>query len=742
MLRTFSRSVYINRLCNPRNYCTTATYNYPKDWYKRAEKELKGKDPHETLSWESAGLKFKPIYTRKDVSEQVREREDDETSGKFPYTRGPYATMYTHRPWTIRQYAGFSTAEESNAFYKRNLAGGQTGLSVAFDLATHRGYDSDHPRVSGDVGMAGVAIDTVEDMKILFNDIPLDQVSVSMTMNGAVLPVLAMFIVAAEEQGVSQEKLRGTIQNDILKEFMVRNTFIYPPHPSMRIVGDIMSYTSSKMPLYNSISISGYHMQEAGADPVLELGFTIADGLEYIKCGMKNGVSVDQLAPRFSFFFGIGMNFYLEIAKLRAARRLWAKLVKEKFNPENSKSLLLRTHCQTSGWSLTEQDPYNNVIRTTVEAMAAVLGGTQSLHTNALDEAIGLPTDHSARIARNTQLILQNETGIPKIIDPWAGSYAMESITDELEQAAEKLIKEIDEAGGMAKAVDSGMPKRRIEEAAAKRQADIDSQAEIIVGVNKFKASEEEPIPVLSIDNSAVKNSQINRLKEVKSTRNEVEVKNALNALKEAAKKEQGAEGSNLLELAVNAAKFRCTVGEISDALTEVYGHYTPSAGLVKGAYSKEYKQKDEFQTVMDRVNSFQDKVGRNPRILIAKVGQDGHDRGQKVVATGFADLGFDVDIGALFQTPAEVAKQAIDADVHAVGISSQAAGHKALVPELVEELKKLGGEDIVIICGGVIPQQDYEFLYRHGVSCIFGPGSKITDAASTVLDAIEKVVN
>ena len=586
-------------------------------------------------------MKFKPIYTRKDVSEQVREREDDETSGKFPYTRGPYATMYTHRPWTIRQYAGFSTAEESNAFYKRNLAGGQTGLSVAFDLATHRGYDSDHPRVSGDVGMAGVAIDTVEDMKILFNDIPLDQVSVSMTMNGAVLPVLAMFIVAAEEQGVSQEKLRGTIQNDILKEFMVRNTFIYPPHPSMRIVGDIMSYTSSKMPLYNSISISGYHMQEAGADPVLELGFTIADGLEYIKCGMKNGVSVDQLAPRFSFFFGIGMNFYLEIAKLRAARRLWAKLVKEKFNPENSKSLLLRTHCQTSGWSLTEQDPYNNVIRTTVEAMAAVLGGTQSLHTNALDEAIGLPTDHSARIARNTQLILQNETGIPKIIDPWAGSYAMESITDELEQAAEKLIKEIDEAGGMAKAVDSGMPKRRIEEAAAKRQADIDSQAEIIVGVNKFKASEEEPIPVLSIDNSAVKNSQINRLKEVKSTRNEVEVKNALNALKEAAKKEQGAEGSNLLELAVNAAKFRCTVGEISDALTEVYGHYTPSAGLVKGAYSKEYKQKDEFQTVMDRVNSFQDKVGRNPRILIAKVGQDGHDRGQKVVATGFADLGF-----------------------------------------------------------------------------------------------------
>lgn len=721
--------------------CSTV-HGYPKDWYEKAKKELKGKDPHEELSWEAAGLKFKPLYMRKDVPEDVKQRESEETSAKFPYTRGPYATMYTHRPWTIRQYAGFSTAEESNAFYKKNLAAGQTGLSVAFDLATHRGYDSDHPRVTGDVGMAGVAIDSVEDMKILFNDIPLNKVSVSMTMNGAVLPVLAMFVVAAEEQGASQDQLRGTIQNDILKEFMVRNTFIYPPEPSMRIVGDIMSYTSANMPLYNSISISGYHMQEAGADPVIELGFTIADGLEYIKCGMKNGVDVDHLAPRFSFFFGIGMNFYLEIAKLRAARRLWSKLVKERFQPKNSKSLLLRTHCQTSGWSLTEQDPYNNVIRTTVEAMAAVLGGTQSLHTNALDEAIGLPTAHSARIARNTQLILQNETGIPNVIDPWAGSYAMEAITSQLEEGAEKLIKEVDELGGMAKAVDSGMPKSRIEEAAAKRQADIDSQAEIIVGVNKFKAPEETEIPILSIDNSAVRESQIKRLKEIKASRNESDVKKALDALREAAKKEQGAPNSNLLELSIQAARVRCTVGEISSALTDVYGQYSPTYRLISGAYSKEYSKRDEFSQTMTRVKEFQEKHGRNPRILIAKVGQDGHDRGQKVVATGFADLGFDVDIGALFQTPAEVAKQAIDADVHAIGISSQAAGHKALVPELVEELKKLDGDDITIICGGVIPHQDYEYLRSYGVSCIFGPGSKITDAAISVLDAIEKKIN
>merc|ERR1712137_637310 len=714
---------------------------YQEEWYKRAQKEIKGKEPHETLSWSSAGLSLKPIYMRKDVPESVKKTETTETSGSFPFTRGPYATMYSYQPWTVRQYAGFSTAEESNAFYKRNLKAGQTGLSVAFDLATHRGYDSDHARVAGDVGMAGVAIDSVEDMKILFQDIPLKDVSVSMTMNGAVLPVLAMFVVAAEEQGATQDQLRGTIQNDILKEFMVRNTFIYPPEPSMRIVGDIMSYTSTHMPLYNSISISGYHMQEAGADPVLELGFTIADGLEYIKCGMRNGVSVDKLAPRFSFFFGIGMNFYMEIAKLRAARRLWARLVKERFDPQSEKSLLLRTHCQTSGWSLTEQDPYNNVIRTTVEAMAAVLGGTQSLHTNALDEAIGLPTDHSARIARNTQLILQHETGIPKVIDPWAGSYAMESITSELEAAAEALIKEVDAEGGMAKAVDSGMPKLRIEEAAAKRQADIDSQAEIIVGVNKYPAPEETPIPILSIDNSAVRESQLARLKKIKETRDDKAVKDALANLEEAARKEQGAEDSNLLHFAVAAARVRCTVGEISDALKNVYGQYVPNSRLVSGAYSQTYSKKDEFSAVVDRVKAFQEKAGRNPRILIAKVGQDGHDRGQKVVATGFADLGFDVDIGALFQTPGEVAKQAIDADVHVIGVSSQAAGHKSLVPELVKELKKRGGDDILIVCGGVIPQQDYQFLYDNGVTCIFGPGSKITDAATSVLDAIEKTL-
>lgn len=714
---------------------------YQEDWYKRAQKEVKGKDPHETLSWSSAGLSLKPIYMRKDVPESVKEREDDETSGRFPYTRGPYATMYTYRPWTVRQYAGFSTAEESNAFYKKNLKAGQTGLSVAFDLATHRGYDSDHARVAGDVGMAGVAIDSVEDMKILFQDIPLKDVSVSMTMNGAVLPVLAMFVVAAEEQGATQDQLRGTIQNDILKEFMVRNTFIYPPEPSMRIVGDIMSYTSAHMPLYNSISISGYHMQEAGADPVLELGFTIADGLEYIKCGMRNGVSVDQLAPRFSFFFGIGMNFYMEIAKLRAARRLWARLVKERFEPKSEKSLLLRTHCQTSGWSLTEQDPYNNVIRTTVEAMAAVLGGTQSLHTNALDEAIGLPTEHSARIARNTQLILQHETNIPKVIDPWAGSYAMESLTTQLEEAAEKLIREVDEIGGMAKAVDTGMPKLRIEESAAKRQADIDSQAEVIVGVNKYTAAEETEIPILSIENEAVRNSQVNRLKEIRATRDNEKVQQALKKLEEAAKKEQGAEGSNLLALSIEAARVRCTVGEISDALTNVYGRYTPTSRLVSGAYSQQYAKQDEFSAVIDRVKQFAEKAGRNPRILIAKVGQDGHDRGQKVVATGFADLGFDVDIGALFQTPAEVAKQAIDSDVHVIGVSSQAAGHKSLVPELVRELKERGSSDITIVCGGVIPHQDYDFLYQHGVAAIFGPGTKITDAANSVLDSVEKTL-
>ena len=584
---------------------------------------------------------MKPIYTRADIPEEVKANESTEVPGVYPFTRGPYATMYTHKPWTIRQYAGFSTAEESNAFYKRNLAAGQMGLSVAFDLATHRGYDSDHPRVSGDVGMAGVAIDSVEDVKILFDQIPLDKVSVSMTMNGAVLPVLAMYIVAAEEQGVQQKDLRGTIQNDILKEFMVRNTFIYPPEPSMRIVGDIMTYTSNNMPLYNSISISGYHMQEAGADPALELAFTIADGLEYISCGMKGGVSVDELAPRFSFFFGIGMNFYLEIAKLRAARRIWAKLVKERFNPKSEKSLLLRTHCQTSGWSLTEQDPYNNVIRTTVEALAAVLGGTQSLHTNALDEAIGLPTEHSARIARNTQLILQLETNIPKIADPMAGSYAIESITSALEEAALKIIQEVDQLGGMAKSIETGMPKLRIEEAAAKRQADIDSQKEIIVGVNKFKPEKSEPIPVLSIDNSKVRTSQINRLQSIKSTRDEAKVKQCLDAIISAASKAQGVENSNLLKLAIDASRARCTVGEISSALESVYSRYIPTGRLVSGAYASAYSQENDIKKIIDEVEKFQKDFGRRPRILVAKVGQDGHDRGQKVIATGLADMGY-----------------------------------------------------------------------------------------------------
>mmetsp|Transcript_6768 Transcript_6768/g.28481 ORF Transcript_6768/g.28481 Transcript_6768/m.28481 type:complete len:752 (-) Transcript_6768:72-2327(-) len=711
----------------------------PPNWVEKAKKELKGADPAESLTWNSAGLPLKPLYTRADVPEAVRTLEEQpEVPGEFPYTRGPYATMYTHRPWTVRQYAGFSTAKESNAFYKRNLAAGQMGLSVAFDLATHRGYDSDHARVVGDVGMAGVAIDCVEDMEVLFDSIPLDKVSVSMTMNGAVLPVLAMYIVAAERQGVQQEQLRGTIQNDILKEFMVRNTFIYPPDPSMRIVGDIMAYTSRHMPKYNSISISGYHMQEAGADPVIELAFTIADGLEYIACGMKGGVSVDELAPRFSFFFGIGMNFYMEIAKLRAARRIWARLVKERFDPKNSKSLLLRTHCQTSGWSLTEQDPYNNVVRTTVEAMAAVLGGTQSLHTNALDEAIGLPTEHSARIARNTQLILQHETNIPKVIDPWAGSYAMEKITSDLEEAALKLIAEVDGHGGMAAAVATGMPKMKIEEAAARRQADIDSGAEIIVGVNKFRADKEDEIEVLSIDNAQVRADQIAQLEKVRAARDSSAAQAALANLAAGARKEQGAEGANLLGLAVAAARVGCTVGEISSALEQVYGRYVPHDRLISGAYSSSYSKMSDIDAVVEKVNKFNDEHGRRPRILVAKVGQDGHDRGQKVIATGFADMGFDVDIGSLFATPAEVARQAVEADVHAVGISSQAAGHNSLVPQLIKHLKEEGADNIVIVCGGVIPQKDYQGLYDQGVDLIFGPGTNIPMAAGQVIDSIQ----
>lgn len=690
---------------------------------------MKGKEP-ESLCWESSGITVKPLYTKED-----RTGKDDtvELPGTYPYTRGPYASMYTNQPWTIRQYAGFSTAEESNKFYKRNLAGGQKGLSVAFDLATHRGYDSDHPRVAGDVGMAGVAIDSVEDMKVLFDSIPLDQVSVSMTMNGAVLPCLAMYIAAAEEQGAKQNQLRGTIQNDILKEFMVRNTFIYPPKHSMHVIGDIMKYTAENMPLYNSISISGYHMQEAGADPTLELAFTIADGLEYMRCGLNAGVSVDKVAPRLSFFFGIGMNFYLEIAKLRAARRLWATLVKEKFQPTNPKSLLLRTHCQTSGWSLTEQDPYNNVVRTTVEAMAAVMGGTQSLHTNALDEAVALPTDHSARIARNTQLILQHETNIPKIIDPWAGSYAMESLTDQMYDEALKIINEIEEQGGMVKAVDTGMPKMRIEEAAAKRQAQIDSGAEVIVGVNKFQPENEEPINVLEIDNTAVRNSQINKLQQLKQNRNDDDVKMCLQALSHSAQTGEG----NLLSLSIEAARARCTVGEITQALETHWSRYVPHDRMVQGAYSAGYVDDSEIKQTLKVVDEFAEKAGRRPRILVAKMGQDGHDRGQKVIATGFADMGFDVDIGPLFQTPQEVARQAIDADVHIVGVSTQAAGHKTLIPQLVDELKKQGGEHMVIVAGGVIPHQDYQHLYDCGVDLIFGPGTKIPLAAREVVSKL-----
>eukprot|EP00026_Physarum_polycephalum_P001063 Phypoly_transcript_01064.p1 GENE.Phypoly_transcript_01064~~Phypoly_transcript_01064.p1 ORF type:complete len:749 (+),score=153.04 Phypoly_transcript_01064:1423-3669(+) len=699
-------------------------------WAESAKKEIGGKNATD-LIWNTNGVQVKPLYTKEDIAGIPL----DELPGKFPYTRGPYATMYTNKPWTIRQYAGFSTAEESNKFYRANLKQGQTGLSVAFDLATHRGYDSDHPRVTGDVGMAGVAIDSVEDMKILFNEIPMDKVSVSMTMNGAVLPVLAMYVVAAEEQGVKQAQLSGTIQNDILKEFMVRNTYIYPPDPSMRIISDIMGYTAKNMPKYNSISISGYHMQEAGADTVLELAFTLADGLEYVRCGMQSGVSVDQIAPRFSFFFGIGMNFYLEIAKLRAARRLWATLVKEKFTPKDSRSLMLRTHCQTSGWSLTEADPYNNIIRTTVEAMAATLGGTQSLHTNALDEAVALPTEFSARVARNTQLILQEEAGIPKIIDPWAGSYAMEALTAELESKARALIDEVEAMGGMAKAVGQGMPKRRIEESAAKRQANIDSGAEVIVGVNKYKPPSADPMDVRTIDNTAVRAAQVARIKQIKATRDASAVESALKALTESARSGKG----NLLELAIVAARARATVGEISDALEVVYNRYAPNHGLAKGAYGSTFSGADELAKVQQAVKDFVTREGRPPRILVAKMGQDGHDRGAKVIATGFADMGYDVDVGPLFSTAEEVARQAIDADVHVVGVSSLAAGHRTLIPELIKELEKQKAGHIIVVCGGVIPAQDYDGLLAAGVKLVFGPGTKVTEAALNVVREIEK---
>jgi methylmalonyl-CoA mutase len=728
------------RLLSPRKFTSSfstqpAPQPLPQEWVDLAKKELGGKDPVSLLTWHLAdGMEVKPLYTGADIAGMKL----DEVPGKYPFTRGPYATMYTNKPWTIRQYAGFSTAEESNRFYRENLAAGQTGLSVAFDLATHRGYDSDHPRVKGDVGMAGVAVDSAEDMKILFDSIPLDKVSVSMTMNGAVLPVLAMYIVAAEEQGVKQSQLSGTIQNDILKEFMVRNTYIYPPEPSMRIVSDIMSYTSKNMPKYNSISISGYHMQEAGADTSLELAFTLADGLEYVRCGLRGGVSVDQIAPRFSFFFGIGMNFYMEVAKLRAARKLWATLMKEKFDPKDMRSCMLRTHCQTSGWSLTEQDPYNNVIRTTVEAMAAVLGGTQSLHTNALDEAVALPTEFSARIARNTQLILAEETGIPRIIDPWAGSYAMESLTNMLEQRAKTIIDEVEAMGGMAKAVTEGMPKRRIEESASRRQARIDSAEETIVGVNKYrpkgKPGETEQMEIRTIDNTAVRNAQIARIQKIKASRDNAKVQQALDALTEAARSNTG----NLLELSIAASRARATVGEISYALEQVYGRFTPSYTLATGAYRSSYNRPEEFTKVQQAVKAFAQREGRPPRILVAKMGQDGHDRGAKVIAAGFADVGFDVDVGPLFSTAAEVARQAVDADVHCIGISSLAAAHRTLVPELINALKEANAGHMVVVAGGVIPSQDYDFLKQSGVQCVFGPGTKVTDAALQVIQAIE----
>ncbi|KAI8812540.1 methylmalonyl-coenzyme A mutase [Cladochytrium replicatum] len=711
--------------------CASDEFKVPlnEKWVELVKKELKGK-PVDTLTWHtSEGIPVKPVYTKDDVADVPLE-----IPGSFPFTRGPYASMYTLRPWTVRQYAGFSTVEESNKFYKKNLAAGQQGLSVAFDLATHRGYDSDHPRVVGDVGMAGVAIDSVEDMKQLFDGIPLSKMSVSMTMNGAVLPILAMYVVAAEEQGAHQSELQGTVQNDILKEFMVRNTFIYPPEPSMRLIADIFAYTAKNMPKYNSISISGYHIQEAGADNVLELAFTIADGLEYARSGIKAGMSIDDFAPRLSFFFGIGMNFYMEVAKLRAARRLWATVIKKNFSPKSTKSLLLRTHCQTSGWSLTEQDPYNNVIRTTIEAMAATLGGTQSLHTNALDEAIGLPTEFSARIARNTQLILQTEAQIPKVADPWGGSYLMESLTNELYDRAYAIIEEIEQMGGMAKAVDSGMPKLRIEESAAKRQARIDSGQEVIVGVNKYRLAKEDPVDVLAIDNTQVRQSQVDKIKKIKDTRDSVKAQAALDALTALAK---GGDG-NLLGFAIDAARARCTVGEISGALEQVWGRHNPIVRVVSGAYKSEYGTSDDISNTLAMVEEFVKKHGRRPRILVAKMGQDGHDRGAKVIASGFADLGFDVDIGPLFQTPAEVARQALDADVHVVGVSSQAAGHKTLVPELIAELKKLGIGEKMVVAGGVIPAQDYDFLYEAGVSAIFGPGTKIPLAAQEVIRKID----
>ncbi len=700
-------------------------------WREMAAKELRGKDL-DKLVWTSPdGIEIKPLYTADDLEKMD---DIDTLPGMFPFLRGPRATMYANRPWTIRQYAGFSTAEESNAFYRANLEAGQQGLSVAFDLATHRGYDSDHPRVTGDVGKAGVAIDTVEDMKILFDQIPLDEVTVSMTMNGAVLPVLACFIVAAEEQGVAQSKLAGTIQNDILKEFMVRNTYIYPPEPSMRIVADIIEHTAQEMPKFNSISISGYHMQEAGANTVLELAFTLADGVEYVRAALSKGLDVDLFAGRLSFFWAIGMNFYMEVAKMRAARLLWAELMSE-FQPKNPRSSMLRTHCQTSGASLTEQDPFNNVVRTTIEAMAAVFGGTQSLHTNSYDEAVSLPTDAAARTARNTQLILQEETGISAVVDPWGGSYFMESLTHQVAAEARKVIAEIEELGGMTKAIVNGMPKLRIEECATRRQARVDSGLDVIVGVNKYRLEEEPEIGVRDIDNTAVRESQMRRLEKIRETRDSEQVKKALAHLTALAESGEG----NLLAAAVEAARVRASVGEISDALEEVYTRYRATVQSVSGVYGAVDTKDPDFEKACRSVEEFAKDEGRRPRMLVVKLGQDGHDRGMKVIATAFADIGFDVDIGPLFQSAEEAARQAIDNDVHVVGVSSQAAGHKTLVPELIDALAHEGADNIAVVVGGVIPPRDYAFLESKGVGAIFGPGTAIPAAASEVLRVLRE---
>ena len=698
-------------------------------WTELAEKELGGRSVA-SLNWMTPeGINVKPVYTAEDVEglESV-----NTLPGFAPYTRGVRATMYTGRPWTIRQYAGFSTAKESNEFYRKNLAAGQKGLSVAFDLATHRGYDSDHPRVVGDIGKAGVAIDSVEDMKILFDQIPLDEMSVSMTMNGAVLPVLAGYIVAAEEQGVSQDKLKGTIQNDILKEYLTRNTYIYPPKPSMRIVSDIIKYCSENMPKYNTVSISGYHMMEAGANSVLQTAFTLADGLEYVKAALAAGLDIDTFAPRLSFFFGIGMNFFMDIAMLRAARFLWAEII-GRFNPKNPKSLMLRTHCQTSGWSLTQQDPYNNIIRTTLECMSAALGGTQSLHTNSFDEAVGLPTDFSARIARNTQLIVQEESQICHVVDPLGGSYYIEALTHGIIQEAKKIIKEVEDLGGMARAIESGMPKMRIEESAAIKQARIDQGKDVIVGVNKYRIEEEAPLDVLEVSDS-VRDEQVARLKEIKAKRDFVSVKKALEAITKCAESK-----GNLLEVCIPAVRARATVGEITDAMEKVFGRYVATSQCISGVYSAEYGDSEIIASIRKRTETFMEKEGRRPRILVTKMGQDGHDRGIKVVATAYADFGFDVDISPMFQTPEEAANMAVENDVHAVGVSSLAAGHKILVPQLIEALKKKGNGDIMVFVGGVIPPGDYDFLYNAGVKGIFGPGTPLTESANKTLDAIEK---